>query len=50
MGQAHIKCIQQIDRANGFIYGNYNEEELMNSIACDVDMETNSDFEQDNDY
>ena len=44
-----IKCIQQIDRANGFIYGNYNEEDLMNSIAGDVDMETNFDYENDND-
>ena len=44
-----IKCIQQIDRANGFIYGNYNEEDLMNSIAGDVDMEINFDYENDND-
>jgi GPN-loop GTPase len=44
-----IKCIQQIDRANGFIYGNYNEEDLMNSIAGDVDMELNFDYENDND-
>ena len=27
----------------------YNEEDLMNSIAGDVDMETNFDYENDND-
>ena len=33
-----IKCIQQVDRANGYIYGEYDREGMMNSIAGDMDM------------
>lgn len=44
-----IKCIQQIDRANGFIYGSYDSEGLMSSIAGDVDMQADDD-DDDNEF
>jgi hypothetical protein len=40
-----IKCIQQVDRANGYIYGEYDGEGMMNSIAGDMDM--SDDYEED---
>ena len=36
-----IKCIQTIDQANGYIYGNMDDMDLMNSIAADVDLNEN---------
>lgn len=42
-----IKCIQQIDRANGFIYGEYDRDGMMSSIAGDIDMTADYDENED---
>lgn len=33
-----LRCIQSVDRANGYIYGSMDNMEMMNSVAADVDM------------
>jgi len=34
-----IRCIQCVDRANGYIYGSLDDTEMMNSIAADIEAE-----------
>ena len=33
-----LKCLQQIDRANGYMYGYMDENGMMTSVAGDIDM------------
>lgn len=38
-----IRCIQCVDRANGYIYGNMDNMDIMNSIGGDIDMQDEQD-------
>jgi hypothetical protein len=44
-----IKCIQMIDKANGYLYGHLDDQEIMESIGGMMDLEHDESMVQDDD-
>ncbi|CAF0785346.1 unnamed protein product [Brachionus calyciflorus] len=44
-----VKCIQIIDKANGYLYGHLDDQEIMESVGGTIDMEYNDDYTKEDD-
>jgi hypothetical protein len=48
-----IRCIQQIDKANGYLFGHLDQQDMMTSVSCETNMDNEMnqvyDIENEND-
>ena len=42
-----IRCIQQIDKANGYLFGHLDQQDMMTSVSCEINVDNEMDEDGD---